>query len=210
MKLDLRYLITFAAVAIALAPSPGLGQSAFTNALNVPPVPSDLTVPEGNKVFLKGHAIGTQNYVCLPTASGFAWTFVAPQATLFISFPWFNGEIQQQIITHFLSPNPEEQELGRATWQHSLDTSAVWAKLFKPPSTDPDFVAPGAIPWLLLEKAGKRNGPAGGSILTSTTFIHRLNTAGGIAPSNGCSQTSNVGAVALAPYTADYFFYRKN
>src|SRR6266540_3659037 len=34
-------------------------------AITVPSVPDDITVPAGNKVFLVGHAIGTQNYVCL-------------------------------------------------------------------------------------------------------------------------------------------------
>ena len=32
-----------------------------------------------------------------------------------------------QILTHFLSPNPSENATPRAAWQHSRDTSAVWA-----------------------------------------------------------------------------------
>jgi hypothetical protein len=43
--------------------------------------------------------------------------------------------------------------------------------------------------------------------LTRTTQIHRVNTAGGVAPSTGCSESENVGAKAFVPYTADYFFY---
>jgi hypothetical protein len=54
-----------------------------TGGLVPPPVPANLEVPAGNKVFLKGHAIGTQNYICLCSASGCAWTFFGPQATLF-------------------------------------------------------------------------------------------------------------------------------
>src|SRR5690348_9525569 len=75
--------------------------------LNAPPVPVNLEVPDGNILVLKGHAKGTQNYICLPTASGYAWTFFSPQATLFLNFKFFGGEFQQQIITHFLSPNPK-------------------------------------------------------------------------------------------------------
>lgn len=45
-------------------------------------------------------------------------------------------------------------------------------------------VAPGAIPWLLLEVKGVQAGPSGGDKLTRTTFIQRLNTSGGIAPSS--------------------------
>ena len=32
-------------------------------------VPDDVQVPAGNKVFLKGAADGTQNYICLPSGS---------------------------------------------------------------------------------------------------------------------------------------------
>jgi hypothetical protein len=183
-------------------------QTAAADALSIPRVPADLQAPEGNTLFLKGQAEGTQNYICLPTASGFAWTFFSPQATLFFTFKWFGGEVRQQIITHFLSPNPSESGTPRATWQSSLDTSAVWAKLYKPPFSDPNFVAPGAIPWLLLQAAGLQRGPTGGDFLAHTSFIQRVNTTGGVAPSTGCSQSTNVGATALVPYTADYFFYR--
>jgi Protein of unknown function (DUF3455) len=63
----------------------------------VPPhVPDELEVPAGNKAFLRGHAIGTQNYICLPSASGVSWTLFGPQATLFNNY-------DVQIITHFLS-----------------------------------------------------------------------------------------------------------
>src|SRR5206468_8055794 len=40
----------------------------------VPSVPDDITVPAGNKVFLVGHAIGTQNYVCLPSGEDLKFT----------------------------------------------------------------------------------------------------------------------------------------
>ena len=70
------------------------------------------------------------------------------------------------------------------------------------------FVAPGAIPWLLLEVVGAEGGPTGGRRLTVATYIHRLNTAGGIAPATGCSQSVNVGSRELVRYEADYYFYR--
>ena len=168
--------------------------------MKVPPVPSDIQVPPGNEPFLEGRGTGTQNYICLPTNTGFAWTFFAPQATL------FEDEIRQ-IITHFLSPNPSEGDTARATWQHSHDSSTIWAMSIAS-STDPKFVAPGAIPWLLLKAVGTRPGPGGGHRLVRTTFIQRLNTSGGIAPSTGCGAPTDVGAKALVPYTANYYFYR--
>ena len=52
-----------------------------------------------------------------------------------------------------------------------------------------------------------QEGPTGGDTLTKTSFIQRVNTAGGLAPSDGCSRLEDVGAKAFQPYTADYFFY---
>jgi hypothetical protein len=174
------------------------------------PVAPNLEVPAGNQAFLEGHAVGTQNYICLPCpnpatsmcpdASGFAWILFTPQATLFNGF-------ERQIITHFLSPNPDENGTARATWQHSRDTSTVWAMAVAS-SSDPDFVASEAIPWLLLQIVGAEPGPRGGARLTRTTFIQRLHTAGGIAPSSGCAQSSDVGQRTFVPYTADYVFYK--
>jgi hypothetical protein len=172
-------------------------------------VPGNINVPAGNTVYLSGHAVGTQNYVCAPSGSGFAWTLFGPQATLFITFKWITGDITQQVMTHFLSANPQENGTPRPTWQGSLDTSAVWGKAAAS-STDPAFVAPGAIPWLLVQVVGSQRGPAGGDLLTPTTYIHRVNTTGGVAPSTGCSVSANAGSTVLVAYTADYFFYKSN
>ncbi len=35
----------------------------------LPPVPTGLEIPEGNKPFFVGHAFGTLNYICLPSAT---------------------------------------------------------------------------------------------------------------------------------------------
>src|SRR5262245_44312457 len=71
-----------------------------------PPVPPNLEVEEGNQPFLLAHAAGTQNYICL--AKNKAWTFIGPQATLF-------DDESGQILTHFLSPNPSQGGVARAT-----------------------------------------------------------------------------------------------
>lgn len=194
----LRLLACVAALAGALTAA--LPQPVHADRIVPPAVPANLVVPAGNKAFLVGHAEGTQNYICLPSGSGFAWTFFGPQATLF-------DDHDKQIITHFLSPNPAEGGMPRATWQHSKDTSTVWA-IATASSTDPAYVAPGAIPWLLLQVVGAQDGPTGGDKLSETTFIQRLTTAGGVAPVAGCAQSTDVGKRALVPYTTDYFFYR--
>ena len=165
-----------------------------------PAVPGDLQVETPNVPFLLGHAFGTQNYVCLPSGAAFAWTLFTPQATLF-------DEDFEQLTTHFFGPNPDEVGIViRAAWQHR-DTSTVWGRV-KAFSFDSNFVAPGAIPWLLVETKGTEAGPAGGDRLTKTTFIHRVNTVGGAAPPTGCSVSTDIGRSAFVPYAADYVFYK--
>ena len=168
-------------------------------AITVPPVPDDIKVPAGNKVFLVGHAVGTQNYVCLPSGKDFKFTLFTPQATLF-------SDDGRQLMTHYFSSNPFEGGTIRATWQDSRDTSTVWAQATHS-SSDPTFVASRAIAWVLLQRVGSQDGPDGGDTLTGTTFVQRLNTSGGVAPSTGCKTSNDVGHQAFAPYTADYFFY---
>jgi hypothetical protein len=168
--------------------------------VNAPNVPANLVVTSGARPYMIGEASGTQAYVCMPTATGAVWSFYGPQATLFDT----SGE---QIMTHYLSPNPDENGALRATWQHSRDTSAVWAVAIAS-STDPAYVAPGAVAWLLLRVEGSRLGPHHGDKISATTFIQRVNTAGGVAPSTGCSVAGDVGKRAFVPYTTEYVFYR--
>jgi hypothetical protein len=176
-----------------------LPQGSYAHDLPLPRLPHEIEVPAGHRPFLLGHAIGTQNYMCLPSDSGFAWVFVGPQATLF-------NDAERQIITHFLSPNPEEKDTARATWQHSRDSSMVWAKQVAsyPESNSAKLEA---IPWLLLEVVGTDFGPTGGDRLTKATYIQRVHTSGGLA-TTGCTQASEVRTRAFVPYTADYIFYK--
>jgi hypothetical protein len=201
------------ATALAVVFTLSLPQPAHADKVTPPAVPDKLQVPEGAEAFLIGHARGTQNYVCLPSGTGFAWTLFTPEATL------FRGS-DKQIITHFFAPNPCEPNTNpkvvavggtiRAAWQY-LDTSTIWA--FATPehtattATDPDFVKPGAVAWLLLTVSGAKDGPTGGDTLTNTTFVQRVNTVGGLAPSTGCSSLADVGREAFIPYRADYVFY---
>ena len=204
-----RILLSACACATALAVA--LPHAAYADAAIPPPVPANIQVPAGNEVFLVGHGVGTQNYVCVPSGSGVAFVLFTPEATLF-------SDDGKQITTHFSSPNPFENNANpaviavgpiRVTWQHSRDTSTVWGQV-KPgeSSSDPAFVAPNAIPWLKVTVVGAAAGPGGGDALTEATFIQRLNTSGGVAPSTGCNSSTDLGHLAFVPYTADYFFFR--
>ena len=193
--LDVRSAGRVAPRVLLLAGLSLLGTVAAAAQVTPPEVPADLVAPEGNRAYLMKHAVGTQNYICL--AAGQAWTFIGPQATLF-------DDDGDQALTHFLSPNPVENGVARATWQHSRDTSAVWARAIAT-SSDPAYVAPGAIPWLLLTVVGAQAGPNEGDRIASTTFIQRVNTAGGVAPAGVCPA---VGVRAFVPYETDYVFYK--
>lgn len=164
-------------------------------------IPANLEVPAGHRAFLVAHAVGTQNYVCVPAGNGVAWTLFGPQATLF-------DDAADQVMTHFLSANPDQNGTPRPSWQHSRDTSTVWGAAIQT-SVDPNYVAPGAIPWLLLQVVGAQDGPNGGDALTRTTYIQRVNTAGGVAPSTGCRTKNDLGNRVLVPYTTDYVFYEE-
>jgi len=208
-------LLAACSAALAVGFTVSLPRPAHAGRVTPPRVPEAIQVPAGNRAFLEGHGVGTQNYICLPCpnpttkaeqcpdTSGFAWLLFTPEATLF-------NDHGKQLTTHFFSPNaspdPAEHGIIRATWQDSRDSSIVWGGTAIP-SRDPDFVAPDAIAWLLLPMAGVQEGPNGGDTLTATTFIQRVNTAQGLAPSTGCSGLEDVGAKAFVPYTADYLFY---
>jgi uncharacterized protein DUF3455 len=222
-KMQRRILPVAGAAAVAFMAA--LPQAAFAGKVTPPEMPANIRVPAGHHAFLKGHAIGTQNYVCLPSASaasGVAYVLFTPQAIL------FDEDDAKELTTHFFSPNPFESNTSpalvadgriRATWHHSRDSSTVWAKV-RPAdpnipddrgdsSTDPEFVEDGAIAWLKLTVTGTETGPDGGDTLAKTTFIQRVNTSGGVAPSTGCSSLANVGNQAFIEYTANYFFYTK-
>jgi Protein of unknown function (DUF3455) len=179
--------------------------AAHAQTVTPPTVPPGLEVEAPNEAFLLGRGKGTQNYICQPTTSPstslghVAWTLFTPQATLF-------SDLDEQLTTHFFSPNPDEGgSIVRVTWEDSRDTSTVWARAIASAT-----VKSNAIPWLKLEVVGARVGPTGGDTLFGTTFLQRVNTEGGVAPETGCDQLTDVGRKAFVPYTADYFFYRKN
>jgi hypothetical protein len=195
-------------------------ESDFSSSIPTPTTPEGITPPVGTSAFLLGQAVGTQGYVCVPKDGGVSWTAngARPEATLFTHI--FGEAVQ--IITHFLSPvvnpndiGPKPPRFGDATWQSSFDSSRVWAqkKNFITAGTDASCPNAGSIDCLLLQVIGSDEGPAGGKSLTKTTFIQRLNTKGGSAPANpatGCLASTDVGHQILVPYSADYFFFRND
>ena len=136
----------------------------------------ELQVPAGNKVAFHVYADGVQIY----RWNGTSWSFVAPDARLFA-----NAGEDGVVGIHYAGP----------TWESNSGSKVVGTVLER---CTPD---PSAIPWLLL-KAVSNEGPG---IFHRVTFIQRVNTVGGIAPTDA---GDFVGEVVKVPYTAEYYFYR--
>jgi hypothetical protein len=137
-----------------------------------------------SKLFLVVHAIGVQKYTC--QASG-AWLFTDPEATLYKT-----TGVPQPVGTHFLN-----FATGRPVWQAKDGSSVEAARRVTVPAGADN------IPWLLLEAVVTTAG-SDGDRLTSTTWVQRLNTSGGVAPSGTCVPGDRI----AVPYTADYFFWK--
>jgi len=104
---------------IALSFTVPAAQPAYADTLIPPSVPTAIQVPAGNKAYFVGHAVGTQNYVCVPSGGTIKFVLLTPVATL------FDGG-REQLATHYFSPNPSEANADprvlsnyiiRATWQ---------------------------------------------------------------------------------------------
>lgn len=181
-------LAPFAALlagAAACAASAGARPEASPSSACSGAMPSALAAPAGNELAFELLADGVQIYSCASpsgaAAAGPAWTFQAPEATL------VDGR-GQRAGTHGAGP----------TWEALDGSSVVGAKV---EGATPD---PAAIPWLLLRAASHGGSPGR---MADVTFVQRLQTSGGVAPSEGCN-AATVGAVARVPYRAVYCFYR--
>jgi hypothetical protein len=62
----------------------------------------------------------------------------------------------------------------------------------------------GNLPWALYRTVSS----ADGGLFSGVTSVQRVNTAGGVAPATGCSDTS-VGSETRVNFSADYYFYKK-
>jgi hypothetical protein len=131
------------------------------------------------------HGVGTQIYTCLPNPNATPdggvediWTFKAPNATLYNEHCCVAG-------THFAGP----------TWQSIDGSTIVGSKVASAASPNAD-----SIPMLLL----KAKSNSGNGIFSNVTYVQRLDTQGGVAPSGACNIE---GAELAVPYEANYYFY---
>jgi Protein of unknown function (DUF3455) len=170
--------MTLAALALlALASTPVAQAAEDSRAPDLPsPLCDSLQVQPGNKVAFHVYALGVQIY----SWDGTSWVFVAPAATLFADAN-YHGEVG----IHYVGP----------TWESHSGGKVIASRL---EGCTPD---PTAIPWLLLQTVSTE----GPGIFDRVTYIHRVNTTGGLAPTE---PGPFIGAEVEVPYAAEYYFYR--
>jgi Protein of unknown function (DUF3455) len=170
--------IMLAALAVLALTSIQLARASEDN--RAPDLPSPLCdrlhVAAGNTVALHVYALGVQIY----RWNGTSWDFVAPSARLFA-----DAEYHGEVGIHYAGP----------TWERHSGGKVIASRL---ESCAPD---PTAIAWLLLQKVSTE----GPGIFDRVTYIHRVNTVGGLPPTG---PGPFIGAEEEVPYTAEYYFYR--
>ena len=172
-----RAQIPVAALVLALVATAGAEPGNDPRAPELTGDCAKLNVEAGHKVIAHAYAVGVQIY----RWDGTSWGLVGPDAVL------YHGDDQDGGVlgSHYAGP----------TWE-SVSGSKVVGTV-----AERCFPDPTAIPWLKL-KASHSEGPG---IFDGVTWIQRLNTIGGLAPTD---PGDFVGEVVKVPYAADYYFYR--
>jgi hypothetical protein len=147
-------------------------------------LPEPVRVPPGERQSMHTTGIGEITYECREksgAAGQYEWAFVAPMATLYDMHSKAVGK-------YYAGP----------TWE-AMDGSKVTGKQVA--------VAPAAtgnIPMQLV----KAEPAMGTGWMQGVTYIQRLNTKGGVAPSMACGMDSK-GVRQQVAYQADYVFYSR-
>ena len=178
LKRVIMLLVLLTVAVVAPAPTPAAPAGGEDNRAPELPTPlcEKLQVEPGNEVAFRTYALGVQVYKW----NGAAWDFVGPVANLFA-----DDNYRGQVGTHYAGP----------TWESNSGSKVVASRQA---GCSPDSTA---IPWLLL-KTVSTDGPG---IFNGVTYVQRVNTTGGLAPT---APGPFVGAEAKVPYTTEYYFYR--
>lgn len=134
-----------------------------------------LAAPDGSTLVFTAFGVGVQIYHW----NGTSWGSPTPAATLYA-----DAGLHGVVADHFAGP----------TWQSNSGGTVVGTVLNR---CTPDAAS---IPWLSL--SGVADGPG---VFQYVTFIQRLHTVGGNAPS---AAGTTIGEEQRVPYTADYLFYK--
>uniref|UniRef100_UPI0030D797FA DUF3455 domain-containing protein n=1 Tax=Pseudomonas sp. RA_35y_Pfl2_P32 TaxID=3088705 RepID=UPI0030D797FA len=149
-------------------------------------LPDPIKVPSGHKLVLESVGVGEITYECRGKANApgqTEWFFVGPKATL-------NARDGQMLGSYFGPP---------ATWQAKDGSTITGTQLAVAPSSS------GNLPYQLV----KANPAQGKGAMTGVSYIQRVATRGGVAPSLACT-AANKGQREVVSYQADYLFWATN
>jgi Protein of unknown function (DUF3455) len=149
-----------------------------------PSVPDTIAVPAGSVLLFKRHAQGVQIYACVNGQ----WALHAPKAVLTNPHSHRRTGIHYGGIDRGLTPGP--------WWESLRDGSRIrGGNAVSAPSPNP-----ASIPLLRLQVLEHQ----GAGVFSQVSYIQRLNTVGGVAPTGACDTSKQ----RRVHYTADYYFYR--
>jgi len=147
-------------------------------------IPQAVTPPAGHKSVMTLKGVGMLTYECRAKAGAIGtheWAFVGPDAML-----------------QDASGKTVGKYYGGPTWEHNEGGKITGKQLAVAPG------AAGAIPLQLVQTA-----PAiGDGPFKDVSYIQRVNTVGGVAPSATCD-ASKIGNKQTVKYAADYVFYKQ-
>lgn len=146
-------------------------------------LPDTVRVPAGHRVAWETVGMGDITYECRAKAGADAheWVFVGPKADL-------NSRAGAKLGTYYGPP---------ATWAASDGSAVTGTQLAVAPA------GAGNIPLQLV----KSNPATGNGAMTGVTYIQRVATQGGVAPSTVCDMSS-AGRKETVKYRADYIFWK--
>jgi hypothetical protein len=178
MKFAIKKQLIFAVLSCAVLVT--MAGASLGQSPRVPDLPEEcgrIRVPEGNRLAYHVYAKGEQEYWW----NGTAWSLVAPAAALYA-----DAGYQAKLGVHY----------GGPTWKSNSGGLVIGRRLEQ---CSPDATA---IAWLMLYAFEVD----GAGMFSDTSYIQRVNTAGGKAPEYpGASEGDRISV----PYTAEYYFYRK-
>jgi hypothetical protein len=173
----MRKSIAVAVAASFMLPLTAMGQGMMD-------VPEAVRVPAGHTAAMTAVGVGELTYECKAKATdamAFEWTFAGPMAKL------MDAKTQKEVGKYY----------GGPTWE-SMDGSKVTGKQVA--------VAPGMAGSIPLQLV-KAEPAMGAGAMMGVTYIQRVNTKGGVAPSDPCT-AAMAGTKKTVPYQADYVFYK--
>jgi Protein of unknown function (DUF3455) len=169
------------AAAVSLALLAGCATNAPT--YSQADLPAAVKVADGNVVSMETVGVGQITYECRAKKdnTGFEWVFVGPDAKLM-------DRAGKQVGRYYGPP---------ATWELPDGSKFTGAQVAVSPAS------PGNIPLQLV----KANPATGSGALVGTTFVQRVATKGGVAPSTTCDMAAT-GKKEIVNYQADYILYK--